>query len=132
MAIVHGRNVRIYQGSTGTSPIIAAAKTCAVTSRADVEEKSSSTSATAKEFIAGRTEWEVSMTHLVTSGTGINPFAGILEVRQTYTLRMNIDGVEMTGSAICVEATINGAVGSLAQGSIKFKGTGELSSVQSS
>lgn len=132
MSVTHGRNVRIYQGSTGTSPIIAAAKTATITKQAEVVEKSSSASSTAKEYIAGRTEWDVALNHLVTSGSGINPFAGILEVGQTYTLRANIDGVEMSGTAICTEATITGTVGSLAQGSIKFKGTGELSSVATS
>ena len=36
-----------------------------------------------------------------------------------------IDG-EIVGHAICTQATLDGAVGNLANGSIKFKGTGEL------
>lgn len=124
MAIIHGRNIIIYQGTSGSTKAIACAKSCSISKKVDTFEKSSSTSATAKEFIAGRTEWEVSLGHLITSDA---PFEGILKVGGTYHLRMTIDGTTKQGDAICTQAEISGAVGSLANGSIKFKGTGELS-----
>lgn len=129
MAIVHGRNVLIYQGESGTSPIIASAKSCTVSYKSDVIEKASSTSATAKEYIAGRTEWEVSLNHLVTTDSGVNPFVGLLMVGSTYTLRIVIAGVTMKGNAICTQYEMNGAVGQLATGSVHLKGTGTLSQV---
>ena len=123
MGIIHGRNIIIYQGSSGSTKAIAGAKSCNVSKKADTFEKSSSTSATAKEFISGRTEWEISMGHLITDGA---PFEGILKVGGTYHLRVTIGNTTMQGDAICTQATLDGSVGNLANGSIKFKGTGEL------
>ena len=126
MAIEHGRNVLIYQGDSGTSPIIASAKSCTVGYKSDVIEKASSTSATAKEYITGRTEWEVSLNHLVTTGSGINPFEGLLMMGSTYTLRIVIASTVMKGTAICTQYEMNAAVGQLATGSVHLKGTGVL------
>lgn len=123
MAVVLGKNIFIYSGSSGTSPIIAAAKSCSISSKCDILEKASSTQNTTKEFIAGRDEWEVSIDHLVTSGA---PFEGLLKVRQTYTISVVIAGVRKYGTAICQQADIQGAVGSLGRGSVRFKGSGVL------
>ncbi len=123
MAVVLGRNVFIYNGSSGTSPIIAAAKSCTVSKKCDTVEKASSTSATCKEFRAGRSEWEVSMSHLVTTSA---PFDGLLKVGNTYTLSIMIGSTRKTGTAICVSADIGSPVDGLAKGNVKFQGTGPL------
>ena len=123
MAVVLGNDVKIYAGSSGTSPLIAMAKNCSVSTKCDMMETASATQGTAKEFIAGRDEWEVSLGHLVSSSA---PFDGLLKVRQTYTLRIVIAGVTKTGTAICTQAELSAPVGSLATGSVKFKGTGAL------
>ena len=123
MAVVLGKNIFIYEGSSGTTPIIAAAKSCTISSHCDLIEKASSTQGTSKEFIAGRDEWEVSIDHLVSPGT---PFEGLLKAGGTYTLSIVINGVRKTGTAICQQADIRGSVGSLGTGSIKFKGSGSL------
>lgn len=123
MAVVLGKNIFIYSGSSGTSPIIAAAKSCSISSKCDLLEKASSTQNTSKEYIAGRDEWDISIDHLVTSGA---PFEGLLKVRQTYTISVVIAGVRKFGTAICQQADIQGAVGSLGRGSIRFKGSGVL------
>ena len=123
MSIIHGRNIKIYAGASGSSPLIAAAKSCTVSMKADVIEKSSATQQTAKEYIGGRTDWEVSINHIVTSSA---PFDGILKVNQTYTLRIDVGGTVKQGTAICVQADIQGAVGALGTGSVKFKGSGPL------
>ena len=123
MGIVHGRNIKIYSGASGSSPLIAAAKSCTISRKADVIEKSSATQQSAKEYIGGRTEWEVAISHLVTSSA---PYDGILKVNQTYTLRIDIGGTVKSGTAICVQADIQGAVGSLATGRVKLKGSGPL------
>ena len=123
MSVVLGKNVFIYSGTSGTLPIIAAAKSCTVSKKSEIFEKVSSTSATDKEFRAGRTEWEISLGHLVTSGA---PFEGLLKVGGTYTLSVVIGSTRKSGQAICVAADLGGTVGNLATGSIKFQGTGPL------
>ena len=118
-----GKNVQIYAGSSGTSPLIAMAKTCTISKKCGIIEKASATNATSKEFIADREEWEISLGHLVSSSA---PFEGLLKVRGTYGISVVIGTTRKTGTAICTQAEITGSVGSLATGSIKFKGTGPL------
>ena len=123
MAVVLGKNIFIYAGDSGTTPIIAAAKSCTISSHCDLIEKASSTQGTSKEYAAGRDEWEVSLDHLITTGA---PVEGLLKVRGTYTLSIVIDSTRKIGTAICQQADIRGAVNALATGSIKFKGSGPL------
>ena len=118
-----GKDVQIYAGSSGTSPLIAMAKTCTISKKCGLIEKASVTNATSKEFIADREEWEISLGHLVSSSA---PFEGLLKVRGTYGISVVIGTTRKTGTAICTQAEITGSVGSLATGSIKFKGTGPL------
>jgi hypothetical protein len=118
-----GKDVQIYAGSSGTSPLIAMAKTCTISKKCGLIEKASATNATSKEFIADREEWEISLGHLVSSSA---PFEGLLKVRGTYGISVVIGTTRKTGTAICTQAEITGSVGSLATGSIKFKGTGPL------
>lgn len=118
-----GKDVQIYAGSSGTSPLIAMAKTCTISKKCGIIEKASATNATSKEFIADREEWEISLGHLVSSSA---PFEGLLKVRGTYGISVVIGSTRKTGTAICTQAEITGSVGSLATGSIKFKGTGPL------
>ena len=118
-----GKDVQIYAGSSGTSPLIAMAKTCTISKKCGIIEKASATNATSKEFIADREEWEISLGHLVSSSA---PFDGLLKVRGTYGISVVIGTTRKTGTAICTQAEITGSVGSLATGSIKFKGTGPL------
>ena len=123
MGIVHGRNIKIYSGASGTTALIAAAKSCTVSLKGDLIEKSSESQQQYREYIPGRMDWEISISHLVTSTA---PFDGILKVNQTYTLRIDIGGTVKQGTAICVQADIQGAVGALGTGSVKFKGSGQL------
>ena len=90
MAAVLGKNIFIYSGNSGTTPIIASAKSCSISMKCDLIEKASSTQGTSKEYIAGRDEWDVSLDHLITTGA---PFDGLLKVRQTYTISIVINGV---------------------------------------
>ena len=129
MGVILGKNILIYAGNSGTSPVIASAKSCTISSNCDLIEKASSTQNTSKEYVAGRDEWEVSLDHLVTTGTTqnpVDPFEGLLKVRGTYTLSIVIGGVRKIGTAICQHADIRGAVGSLGTGTVKFKGSGPL------
>lgn len=121
-----GKNLKIYSGTTGTTPIIAMAKSCTVSMKADVMEKTSATSSRAKEFIAGRTEWEMSLDHLVPSNSNA-ALDTLLMAGEEYTVSVVLGGARKTGKAICQQAELRGAVGGLATGSVKFKGNGELS-----
>lgn len=123
MSVVLGKNIFIYSGSSGTTALIAAAKSCTVSKKIDLIEKASSTQADAKEFTTGRYEWDMSLDHLVTSGA---PFEGLLKVGQSYTISVVIESVRMTGLVICQQADISGPVGGLGKGSVKFKGNGTL------
>ena len=123
MSVILGKNIIIYQGASGTTPAIAACKSCTISDRCDLVEKASSTQQSAKEYIAGRSDADISMDHLVVSG---NELQGILMVRQTYTLRMVINGVTKTMTAICTQADISAPVGGLAKGSIRFKVSGAI------
>lgn len=123
MAIIHGRNIFIYQGESGTTPAIAACKSCSISNKCDIIEKASSSQQSAKEYIAGRTDADISMDHLVVSG---NEYQGIITVGQTLTLRMNINNVVKTMSAICTQADLSAPVGGLAKGSVKFKVSGQI------
>ena len=127
MGVILGKNVMIYRNASGTTPIIAGAKSCSISSKIDLVEKASATQQSAKEFIAGREEWDVSLSYIVASGSG-DASGGLLMKGQEYTLRVGIPGGStLKGNAICVQSDLSGSVGSIATGQIKFKGNGPLS-----
>jgi len=120
MAIIHGKNVKIYNAS-GTN-LIAAAKSCVITKSGDTEEIASTSSGTAREFLPARTTWSVDLSHLVTTNKGGIPLVGT-----SYTIKYMVGTTQVfTGTVICTEASITSTKGSLSQGSIKMKGSGEL------
>lgn len=123
MGVVLGRNIYIYAGTSGTTPIIAGAKSCTISSKCDLIEKASATNQTSKEFIAGRTEWEIAISHLVMAGS---EFEGMLKNGTTVSLSVVINNVRKTGTAICYSDDIGGAVGNIGTGSIRLKGSGPL------
>ena len=123
MAVILGRNIFIYAGDSGTTPVIAAAKSCTISEKCDLMEVASASNQTSKQFMAGRTEWEISISHLIVSS---NEYQGMLKVGTSLTISVVINGVRKTGTAICNQADIGGAVGNLATGSIHLKGTGPL------
>ena len=123
MGVVLGRNIYIYAGTSGTTPIIAGARSCTISSKTDLIEKASATNQTSKEFIAGRTEWEIAISHLVMAGS---EFEGMLKNGTIVSISVVINNVRKTGTAICYSDDIGGAVGNIGTGSIRLKGTGPL------
>ena len=123
MGVINGNNIYIYSGTSGSSPIIAGAKSCTISKKSDVMETASDTDAVNKNFIPGRTEWEISINHLVLTG---NEYQGIVKVGTSFYISVVVNGVRKTGKVICTQADIGGAVGSLASGSVKLKGSGAL------
>ena len=129
MAVVLGKDIYIFSGTSGTSPVIAAAKSCTIHEECETKEKASSQSATAKEYVAGRTGWEITISHLVVSD---GPFAGLIKVGTSFSISVAVKTatntyVRKTGTVICTAADISGAVGNIATGQVKLLGTGELS-----
>lgn len=120
LKIIHGRNVKILNDKGNA--LIAGARSCTIQMKADLIEVASAASATAKQYIAGRTSWTVDLTHLLTTPTGGLPLVGT-----TYTIQYQTDkAVTYSGQVVCTEATITSTLGNLSQGSIKMQGTGEL------
>lgn len=123
MSVVLGKNIKIYAGASGTTPIIAMAKSCVVNKRSDLIETASASNQTSREYVAGREDWDVSLNHLVSSEA---PVEGLLKVRGTYTIRLVIGSTTLQGTAICNEANVTATTENLGTGSIKFKGSGPL------
>ena len=65
MGVIQGRNILIYAGNSGTTPVVAAAKSCTISEQCDLLEKASASNQSSKEFEPGRTEWDISISHLV-------------------------------------------------------------------
>lgn len=121
--IIHGKDIQIqnYNGSS----IVAAARTCEVSIQADIIETATPTSGIFRTFIAGRKDWSVSVGYLVASEDG----AGILlNVGDTVHIRILYTAADvwLHGYAIVQQCRITANIGSLAQGSFVFKGSGPL------
>lgn len=121
--IIHGKDIQIqnYNGSS----VVAAARTCEVSIQADIIETATPTSNTFRTFIAGRKDWSVSVGYLVASEDG----AGILlNVGDTVHIRIlyTAANVWLHGYAIIQQCHVTANIGSLAQGSFVFKGSGPL------
>lgn len=120
---IHGKDIQIqkYDGSA----IVAAARTCEVSIQADIIETSTPTGGTFRTFIAGRKDWSVSLGYLVTSG---DMTSDMLSVGNSVHLRiLDMDAGEwLHGYAIIQQCRITANIGSLAQGSFVFKGSGPL------
>ena len=122
MSVILGRNVFIYSDASGTTPVIAAAKSCTINIKYDLIEKASSTQGTAKEFTYGRYEWDLTVDHLVVS---TNEFQGLSLAGGTRLLiSVVINNVRKKGYVLCPQAGLSAPVSGLATGSVTFKGDG--------
>ena len=122
MGVILGRNVFIYKNGSGTTPVIAAAKSCTINIKYDLIEKASSTQGTAKEYTYGRYEWDLTVDHLVVAGS---EFEGLsLAGNQRLLISVVINNVRKKGYVLCPQAGISAPVSGLATGSVTFKGDG--------
>ena len=122
MGVILGRNVFIYSGASGTTPVIAAAKSCTINIKYDLIEKASSTQGTAKEYTYGRYEWDLTVDHLVVSA---NEFQGLsLAGGARLLISVVVNGVRKKGYVLCPQAGLSAPVSGLATGSVTFKGDG--------
>lgn len=79
--MLHGRNLIIKIDGTA----IAGARSCDITRQCDTIEVSSPLSGKDRSFIPGRTDWQVSTSHLVTT-----PMADIMQVGSVVELSMEM------------------------------------------
>lgn len=122
MGVILGRNVFIYSGATGTTPVIAAAKSCTINIKYDLIEKASSTQGTAKEYTYGRYEWDLTVDHLVVSA---NEFQGLsLAGGARLLISVVVNNVRKKGYVLVPQAGLSAPVSGLATGSVTFKGDG--------
>lgn len=121
MGVILGRNVFIYSGDSGTTPVIAAAKSCTINIKYDMMEKASSTQGTAKEYILGRYEWDLTIDHFVVAD---NEFQGMTLAGQRVLVSVVVNGVRKKGNVIVPQAGLSAPVNGLATGSVTLKGDG--------
>lgn len=125
----NGNNIIIKLGGTA----IAATKSNEITVDSEVIEIASPTSGAWRAFIAGRKEWSVNTSFLVTSASDIANrlyASNALTVGQTYTLTIctnNQSGtVQLTGQAILKTYKVSATRGNLMSGSFSFVGVSAL------
>lgn len=124
MSVILGRNVFIYSGASGTSPVIAAAKSCTININYELIEKASSSQQKAREYVYGRYEWDLTVDHLVVSS---NEFQGLSLAGSTRLLiSVVINNVRKKGYVLCPKAGLSAPVSGLATGNVTFKGDGEF------
>lgn len=125
--IVHGRNLIVKLDGVA----IAANKSCTISIEGEQVEIASMTSAQWREYIAGRKGWNVTTNHLVTHGILLSA-ADLVnhEVELSFSFCENHlhtdDGATMKGRAIIAQFQSEATIGSLAKGSFRFLGNGEL------
>lgn len=123
---VNGNIFKVVVSGT-TPPLIAGAKSDDIEVRCDTQEVASPTQGDWREFLAGRKEWSVNTSYLVSTGD----LQKVLAVGTTYPV-LFVDtrsGYELRGMAILVAAKITATKGNLTTGSFKFQGTGALTLV---
>ena len=126
MGVILGRNVFIYSGASGTTPVIAAAKSCTINIKYDLIEKASSTQGTAKEYTYGRYEWDLTVDHLVVSDNAFQglSLSGHARLLISVVIGTGNSAVRKKGYVLCPQAGLSAPVSGLATGSVTFKGDG--------
>ena len=124
---MNGNIILVSLGGRNAADVIGGSKSCELSYGCDVIEVTSVDSQTAKSFIAGRSEWTVTLSYLVTDVT-----AHTLSVGTEYTLYFGqrnggaIGTTFLKGKAILKSVKITATRGHLIQGSIVFQGSGPL------
>ncbi len=106
--------------------VIAGTRSNEIQNNCETKEVASPTQGNAREFIAGRTTWQVTVGWLFAS---VDDIMHILSVGQTYALSFvnNTNNTSIVeGNAILKTCKITATHGNLIQGSFVFQGTGAL------
>lgn len=115
-----GKNLIISANGT----VVAAAKTCRISTDADMEEVKMPGGGRFRKYRPGRREWSVSVGTLLKS-----VYRGFLQHGSTVQLSFYVDGSQsdrMSGTAIVQKVEVTASRGRLAQGSFLFRGSGTL------
>lgn len=122
MRVIHGKDIKIYNGS-GTA-LIAAAKSCTIRKQCKAIEVASADDGDNEYNIAGRKSWSIDLSHLITTN-GVTLQEGAMYNIQVV-IGSGLTAVTWEGVALCTECDIQGATGNLGTGSIKLLGSGPL------
>ena len=104
---------------------IASCKSCKVLINCDTIEKSSPMQGQWREYLAGRKEWSIQCSYLITAVSNIQD---VLLVGSVVTIQLSdrTGTNTLTGTAICMQAEGEYTRMNLAQGAYVFKGSGQL------
>ena len=124
MAAINGNNIFVTLGGT----IIAGTRSNEIQTDCDMIEISNPNSGDWRQYMAGRKDWSVQTSFLVTNVTNIRQ---LLNIGTSYNLvfrdRNSTSGASVTGTAILKTCKISAVRGNLVTGSFAFQGTGALS-----
>ena len=123
--MVNGNNILIYATYGSSVQAVAATRSLSVQVGTEMIEIASPTSGEWREYLAGRKNWAINVGWLVSSFSDIDK---LLLAAQTVTIRIVGRGQTygLTGTAIVQTARVDSNVGTLANGSFAFQGTGPL------
>ena len=124
MAAINGNNIFVTLGGT----IIAGTRSNEIQTDCDMIEISNPNSGDWRQYMAGRKDWSVQTSFLVTNVTNIRQ---LLNIGTSYNLvfrdRNNTTGASVSGTAILKTCKISSVRGNLVTGSFAFQGSGALS-----
>ena len=120
---MNGNNIIVYWNGTA----IASVKSNSIKTKADTIETASPTNGEWKTHIAGRKEWQLSVSYLILTDSGVRD---LLKTGNTYTIKMKgrnaADSDGVTGTATLTNCDITATRGNLVTGSFQFVGNGPL------
>ena len=124
MAAINGNNIFVTLGGT----IIAGTRSNEIQTDCDMIEISNPNSGDWRQYMAGRKDWSVQTSFLVTNVTNIRQ---LLNIGTSYNLvfrdRNSTSGASVSGTAILKTCKISSVRGNLVTGSFAFQGSGALS-----
>lgn len=124
MAAINGNNIYVTLGGT----IIAGTRSNEIQTDCDMIEISNPNSGDWRQYMAGRKDWSVQTSFLVTNVTNIRQ---LLNIGTSYNLvfrdRNSTSGASVSGTAILKTCKISSVRGNLVTGSFAFQGSGALS-----
>jgi len=126
-----GNDILVYiyfpdEQQTGLWLPIGCTKSNKIQHKADMQEVSSPTSGSAKDYMPGRTGWSITVNYLVLADAQVRD---ILKVRQKFKLCFcprNAQSSGVTGDAYMEVCDITAERRNLIQGTFQFLGTSEL------
>ena len=122
---MNGSNIIITKKVSNDYIAIAATKSNEVQVDCDIIEIASPTTGAWRTRIAGRKDWSLNVSYLVTAGSGV---ADLLQVGVEFDIRIqDQDGTNYVGGkAILKTCKQTANIGNLVQGSFQFVGNGAL------